>query len=165
MKQLALSTLFLLSCLPSFAQRSCGAMDNLQHQLATDPGMATRMEAIENQTQHFIQSGGNHERVVITIPVVFHIIHNGDALGSGENISDTYVMAQLDQLNKHYRKLNSDASLIPAAFLGVTADAEIRSVAFLQAEHIVIKLSDVFQHCHRGGQAVVVKMDGFLLHF
>ena len=126
MKQLALSTLFLLSCLPSFAQRSCGAMDNLQHQLATDPGMATRMEAIENQTQHFIQSGGNHERVVITIPVVFHIIHNGDALGSGENISDTYVMAQLDQLNKDYRKLNSDASLIPAAFLGVAADAEIQ---------------------------------------
>ena len=126
MKQLVLSTLFLLSCLPSFAQRSCGAMDNLQHQLATDPGMATRMEAIENQTQHFIQSGGNHERVVITIPVVFHIIHNGDALGSGENISDTYVMAQLDQLNKDYRKLNSDASLIPAAFLGVAADAEIQ---------------------------------------
>jgi hypothetical protein len=35
-------------------------------------------------------------------------------------------MAQLDQLNKDYRKLNSDASLIPAAFLGVAADAEIQ---------------------------------------
>ena len=126
MKQLALSTLFLLSCLPSFAQRSCGAMDNLQHQLATDPGMATRMEAIENQTQHFIQSGGNHERVVITIPVVFHIIHNGDAVGSSENLSTTYINAQLDQLNKDFRKQNADVSSVPSAFAGLAADSEIQ---------------------------------------
>ena len=87
--------------------------------------MAIRMEAIENQTQHFVQSGGDHQRTLIPIPVVFHIIHNGDALGTNENISDTYVMAQLDQLNKDCRKLNADASLIPAAFTGVAADAEI----------------------------------------
>ena len=125
MKHLVLTTLILLSCLSSFAQRSCGAMENLQHQLATNPDMAIRMEAIENQTQHFVQSGGDHQRTLITIPVVFHIIHNGDALGTNENISDTYIMAQLDQLNKDCRKLNADASLIPAAFTGVAADAEI----------------------------------------
>ena len=51
MKHLVLTTLILLSCLSSFAQRSCGAMENLQHQLATNPDMAIRMEAIENQTQ------------------------------------------------------------------------------------------------------------------
>lgn len=125
MRQLLLSTLLLLSVAPAFAQRACGTMGHLEHQLATDPEMATRMEAIENHTQHFAQSGGNHERVVITIPVVFHIIHNGDAVGSSENISDTYINAQLSQLNQDYRKLNSDASLIPAAFTGVAADAEI----------------------------------------
>lgn len=125
MKHLVLTTLILLSCLSSFAQRSCGAMENLQHQLATNPDMAIRMEAIENQTQHFVQSSNNQQRTLITIPVVFHIIHNGDALGTNENISDTYVMAQLDQLNKDCRKLNADASLIPAAFTGVAADAEI----------------------------------------
>ena len=69
MKHLVLTTLILLSCLSSFAQRSCGAMENLQHQLATNPDMAIRMEAIENQTQHFVQSGGDHQRTLITIPV------------------------------------------------------------------------------------------------
>jgi hypothetical protein len=126
MKQLALSTLLLLSFIPSFAQRNCASMDVLEHDLATDPGMAMRMEAIENHTQHYVQSGGTNERVVITIPVVFHIIHNGDAVGSSENLSTTYINAQLDQLNKDFRKQNADVSSVPSAFAGLAADSEIQ---------------------------------------
>ena len=95
MKQLALSTLLLLSFLPSFAQRNCASMDVLEHELATDPGMAARMEEIENHTQRFVQSGSTNERVVITIPVVFHIIHNGDAVGSSENKTPMYPQCHL----------------------------------------------------------------------
>jgi hypothetical protein len=110
----------------TITERSCGSMGLLEQQLAQDPDLERRMNDIERHTEEFVASGGGTERVVITIPVVFHIIHNGDAVGSGENISDAAVMAQLDQLNKDYRKLNSDASLIPAAFAGVAADAEIQ---------------------------------------
>jgi len=109
------------------SERTCAAMDVLSEQLANDPSLQGKMEAIERHYEDFIESGAHlHDRVVVTIPVVFHIIHNGDAVGSNENISDALIMAQLNQLNLDFRKLNSDASLVPSLFAGVAADAEIQ---------------------------------------
>jgi hypothetical protein len=105
--------------------RNCGTMEALEQQLQQDPEMRNRMEAIERHTERYIQGEGVQFRAVITIPVVFHIVHNGDALGTNENISDALIMAQLSQLNQDFRKLNSDASLIPSLFQGVAADTEI----------------------------------------
>ncbi len=42
---------------------------------------------------------------IITIPVVVHVISNGDAIGSGENISDAQVLSQINVLNQDFRKL------------------------------------------------------------
>lgn len=106
--------------------RNCGSMEHLEHQLQQDPGIRFRMDAIERHTQQYEQNTNQHARVVITIPVVFHIVHNGDALGTNENISDALIQAQLDQLNQDYRLTNSDASLIPALFQPVAADTEIQ---------------------------------------
>ncbi len=128
-KQFLLFALALLFAVGVQAQsgRTCSAMDVLEEQLANDPTLHSRMEAIERHTEEFIESGAHlHDRVVVTIPVVFHVIHNGDAVGSGENISDALIMAQLNQLNLDFRKLNSDASLIPSLFAGVAADAEVQ---------------------------------------
>lgn len=121
-----LSVVALVAAMPNAnAQRVCGSMDNLMLQKAQDPQLEERMQQIENFTQRFEHEHQNNARTVVTIPVVFHVIHNGDALGSSENIPDALIQAQLDQLNKDYRKLNSDASLIPSSFAGVAADAEI----------------------------------------
>lgn len=62
---------------------------------------------------------------VITIPVVVHVIHNGEAVGTGSNISDAQVMSQIDVLNEDFRRLNVDAGNTPADFLPVAADAMI----------------------------------------
>lgn len=43
--------------------------------------------------------------VVYNIPVIFHIIHSGEAVGNGTNIGATYVNAQLQQLNDDFRKM------------------------------------------------------------
>jgi hypothetical protein len=43
--------------------------------------------------------------VVVTIPVVVHVIHNGDAIGSGENIADAQVLSQIQVLNQDYRRM------------------------------------------------------------
>ncbi len=43
---------------------------------------------------------------VIRIPVVVHVIHNGDAVGSGENIADGQVLSQITVFNQDFRKLN-----------------------------------------------------------
>ncbi len=42
---------------------------------------------------------------VIRIPVVVHVIHNGDAIGVNENISDGQVLSQITVLNQDFRRL------------------------------------------------------------
>jgi len=43
--------------------------------------------------------------VVIKIPVVIHIIHNGDAIGTGENITDAQAASQITVMNQDYRRM------------------------------------------------------------
>jgi hypothetical protein len=59
--------------------------------------------------------------VIYTIPVVFHILHNGGS----ENISSAQVQSALDILTRDYRRLNSDANSVTAAFTGMPSDVEI----------------------------------------
>jgi len=47
----------------------------------------------------------NATATVITIPVVVHVIHNGDAIGTDENIADAQVISQITVLNQDYRRL------------------------------------------------------------
>ena len=47
------------------------------------------------------QSGG-----VIYIPVVVHVVHNGDAYGVNENITDEQVISQITVMNQDFRKMS-----------------------------------------------------------
>jgi len=40
---------------------------------------------------------------VLTIPVVFHVIHLGEAIGEGTNISDEQILSCIDNLNHRFR--------------------------------------------------------------
>jgi hypothetical protein len=48
---------------------------------------------------------GRSVNEVITIPVVVHVIHNGDAIGSNENISNARVLSQITVLNQDFRRM------------------------------------------------------------
>ena len=69
----------------------------------------------ENWLQQKIieESANRRAAVVYTIPVVVHVIHNGDAVGSNENISQAQVYSQIDVLNEDFRRLNADAVNTP----------------------------------------------------
>lgn len=41
---------------------------------------------------------------VVTIPVIVHIVHNGEAVGTGRNLSAAQVQAQLETLNEDFRR-------------------------------------------------------------
>ena len=41
----------------------------------------------------------------ITIPVVVHIIHNGDAIGANENITDAQILSQITVLNQDFGRI------------------------------------------------------------
>lgn len=42
---------------------------------------------------------------IITIPVVVHVIHSGEAIGTAPNISDAQVESQITVLNEDFRKM------------------------------------------------------------
>lgn len=106
-------------------QRTCGSMENLAEQLEQFPEMRERMAEQERYTREY-QPQGRSLTNVITIPVVFHIIHDGDAVGVDENISDALIYAQLEQMNDDFALLNSDAGMIPAMFAPLAADTKIQ---------------------------------------
>ena len=41
---------------------------------------------------------------VITIPIIVHVVHNGEGVGAGRNISQAQVQAQLATLNEDFRR-------------------------------------------------------------
>lgn len=44
------------------------------------------------------------ERGVVVLPIVFHVLHSGTAVGSGLNVSTDLINAQLQQLNDDFRR-------------------------------------------------------------
>ena len=105
--------------------RKCASNDILQQQLADDPARAAMLQQIENQTAAFIQqqkNNGNSTQSVVTIPVVFHVVYNTAA----QNISDAKCIAQLNQLNLDFSRMNSDAGNTPAAFAGLASNTQIQ---------------------------------------
>ena len=52
-----------------------------------------------------MQKDGMDNNDVVVIPVVFHIIHNGDAIGENENIADEQILSQITVLNQDFRKM------------------------------------------------------------
>src|SRR5690606_31593797 len=60
------------------------------------------------------------------IPVVVHIIHNGETHAT--NISDEQVLSQIRVLNEDFNRENADATQTPADFLGVAGSLDIEFV-------------------------------------
>lgn len=105
-------------------QRNCGTMDNLSRLQSEDPGLAQRMQQIESMTNAYLVNHKNQNttNTVITIPVVFHIVYSSTA----QNISDAQCIAQLNQLNLDYARLNSDASNTPSVWQSICPNTNIQ---------------------------------------
>lgn len=58
------------------------------------------VEAYKQGNATYSQSGG-----IITIPVVVHVIHNGQPVGTAPNITDAQVESQITVMNNDYRRL------------------------------------------------------------
>jgi hypothetical protein len=62
--------------------------------------LAPLVEEYKNNQSLYSQSGG-----IIYIPVVVHVIHNGDAYGANENITDEQVISQITVMNQDFRRM------------------------------------------------------------
>lgn len=107
-------------------QRKCGTTEVLAQQLAEDPTLQQRMDAIEAYTRKVVQNPAAYRLVngVITIPVVVHVVYRTAA----ENISAAQVQSQIDVLNEDYGNTNQDKSLVPTSFQPVDATIGVKFV-------------------------------------
>ena len=75
-------------------ERVCHTMGNLDRLMHENAKMARRMALIEKQTETYMRQvqaePAQRSQLVVTIPVVFHILYNT----AGENISEAQVMSQ-----------------------------------------------------------------------
>lgn len=103
--------------------RGCGTMENLELMKQQDPGLESRMAALEAQTQEYLRNNPpTTQGVVITIPVVFHIVWETAA----QNVTTNCINAQLAVINADFRKLNADVSKVTqTGWPALVADCEI----------------------------------------
>lgn len=57
------------------------------------------------EEQKMLQQVGSQSGGIIYIPVVVHVIHNGDAYGQNENISDEQVQSQITVMTQDFRRM------------------------------------------------------------
>ncbi|MBC7863314.1 MAG: PKD domain-containing protein, partial [Bacteroidia bacterium] len=60
-----------------------------------------------------------------TIPVIVHVIHNGEAVGTGSNISNAQVNSQITVLNNDFAGTGLNNALCPSAFTSIKANTGI----------------------------------------
>ena len=108
----------------------CASTEYEQYLREQNPKMESR-EQFENwmaqkiEEQRAIQNVASQSGGIIYIPVVVHVIHNGDAYGTNENITDEQVQSQITVMNQDYRKLTGTPGFNTNA---VGADTQVEFV-------------------------------------
>ncbi len=115
----------------SFAQERCGTV---AHEKMRNAG------TLEKKEEHFEKwmkgeiahrSSKTLQRTQASpyiVPVVVHVIHNGESIGTGTNISEAQIQSQIDVLNADFRRLNTDAANTPSEFQSVAGSMNIQFV-------------------------------------
>lgn len=89
--------------------RICATMEQDSINRERFPQRGTLAE-FENYLQKKIQeirkqsSTGRTQATIVSIPIVVHVVHNGEAVGTGTNLSQAQVMAQIEVLNEDFRR-------------------------------------------------------------
>jgi len=94
------------------------------------------------------RAAGRAPQAVYNIPVVIHIVHNGDAVNTigtinGENISDAQAISQIDVMNEDYRRMAATPG--GANTTGLAVDVEI-NFCLAQQDAAGVATSGVVRH-------------------
>ena len=101
--------------------------DEIKAELYANPAIKQQAELQEKQLQKAIrkmelqQAQGTYKADVYTIPVVFHVLHIGEAVGVGNNIPTDQIESAIEALNRDYRRTAADGGIAQ----GNGVDAEI----------------------------------------
>ncbi len=106
----------------------CHTDEYLEELKKSDAQLESRIQKTKDQARQFLNDPASQKKgrgVLITIPVVVHVMHHGEAVGTGTNISDAQVFSQIAVLNEDYQGLNADLTDVPAHFSTVVGNPEI----------------------------------------
>lgn len=138
----------------SVAHRECASQQVLEANLQADPGLAARMQSIEDATAYFAANPSTNytSNGIVYIPVVVNVLYKTAA----ENVSLAQIQSQIDVLNADFSAANSDIGSVPVTFQGVQAgDAGIRFVLDQVIRKVTSKSSwrtdDAMKKSSRGG--------------
>lgn len=113
-----------------FAQERCGTVPYTKS-LYENPelrSIAFERWLSQKMPAHRLPGGARQQAGPYRIPVVVHIIHNGEAIGVGPNITDAQVISQLRVLNEDFQRNNADAANTPPAFAAIAGSLDIEFV-------------------------------------
>lgn len=96
--------MFVVLLISSFGKNVYSQTVLCGHDNATNLSLLQQISSDENTMQEDMESNpqGIMNNVTYTLPVVFHILHLGEAEGSGSNISRDQVLLALSDLNSHF---------------------------------------------------------------
>jgi len=110
---------------PVPAQRNCGmqVIDSIMRLRFPQMESVEEFESKMSELVKAYQTSGYDRgaQSIITIPVVVHVVHNGQGVGSGPNISFAQIQSQIDVLNEDFRRMGAGVNNHPAG-----ADTEIQ---------------------------------------
>lgn len=124
--------IFFIGCsTASFAQERCGTAIKYQQQqqLKLVDSNEQFEEWLKDKVLIQAQSRESQKKdEPYKIPIVVHIVHNGEAIGTGANIPTAQVLSQIKVLNDDFRRMNADASQTPEEFAAVAGSLDIEFV-------------------------------------
>ena len=123
---LSVSTLLFFS---SLAQNSSETHKRICGSPKVNPTYEEAFKGMMQKHQQF--ANGKKASVVYNIPIIFHVIHTGQAVGTGYNLSQAQINSQITVLNADYRKLNTDLTTwaTQPAFSSIASDVQINFCA------------------------------------
>lgn len=83
----------------------CAAGHIHQQLLQSDPAYALRMADFENYVLSIQNNPTIKAAATYRVPVVVHVMHKGEAVGTGTNVSDQVIRTAIQNLNNMYRKV------------------------------------------------------------
>lgn len=135
MKHLFLLALLICNIQTLWAQERCGTVAYETQLLKGNPKRETKqqfedwMQRIQTAPASKLKTQAkNQTQSTFVIPVVVHVVHNGEPVGSGVNISDAQILSQIDVLNNDFNRLNADRVNTPSAFQPVAGNFDIQFV-------------------------------------
>ncbi len=79
-----------------------------KNRMQTDSAYRNQIVTLESQIEAITQNQANNKlkSTLFTIPVVVHVIHLGEPIGAGSNISDIQIQQAIAGLNNRFRNVN-----------------------------------------------------------